>query len=58
MTPPVVAFFLGTSNDWGGASRALLNFVRKLDRGAFTPLVVIPKPGPLETLMPADGIGC
>jgi glycosyltransferase involved in cell wall biosynthesis len=58
MTPPVVAFFLGTSNDWGGASRALLNFVRKLDRSAFTPLVVIPKPGPLETLMPADGIGC
>lgn len=58
MTPPVVAFFLGTSNDWGGASRALLNFVRKLDRSAFTPLVVIPKPGPLEELMPAHGIAC
>lgn len=56
--PPVIAFFLGTNNDWGGASRALLNFVRKLDRKAFTPLVVIPKPGPIQRILAAQGIPC
>jgi glycosyltransferase involved in cell wall biosynthesis len=58
MKRPVVAYFLGTSNDWGGASRALLNFVRKLDRQAFTPLVVIPRPGPLQGILAAQGTRC
>jgi glycosyltransferase involved in cell wall biosynthesis len=58
MNPPVVAYFLGTNNDWGGASRALLNFVRKLDREAFTPLVVIPRPGPLQSVLSAQGTRC
>jgi len=58
MNPPVVAYFLGTNNDWGGASRALLNFVRKLDRAAFTPLVIIPTPGPLQQILAAQGIRC
>ena len=58
MMPPVVAYFLGTNNDWGGASRALLNFVRKLDRDAFTPLVIIPRPGPLQSILAAQGTRC
>jgi glycosyltransferase involved in cell wall biosynthesis len=58
MTPPVVAYFLGTNNDWGGASRSMLNFVRKIDRNSFTPLVVIPKPGPIHAILAAQGIRC
>lgn len=58
MKPPVVAYFLGTNNDWGGASRAMLNFVRKLDRESFTPLVVIPRPGPIQEVLAAQGIAC
>jgi len=55
---PVVAYFLGTHRDWGGASRALLNFVRKLDRGRFSPLVVIPKPGPIQQTLAAENVRC
>jgi L-malate glycosyltransferase len=55
---PVVAFFLGTHGDWGGASRALLNFVRKLDRRAFCPLVVIPRRGPVEETLAEHDIPC
>ena len=56
--PPVVAFFLGTHGDWGGASRALLNFIGKLDRHAYRPLVVIPRPGPVEKPLADRGIPC
>ena len=56
--PPVVAFFLGTHRDWGGASRALLNFVYKLDRTRFAPLVVIPKDSALRESLAAQGISC
>jgi glycosyltransferase involved in cell wall biosynthesis len=53
---PVVAYFLGTHRDWGGASRALLNFVYKLDRTRFSPLVVISKASPLQKSLAAQGI--
>jgi len=42
-----IGFFLGTHEDWGGASRALLNFVRKIDRTRFRPIVLVTKRGPL-----------
>lgn len=56
--PPAIAYFLGTNNDWGGASRALLNFVRGLDRRAFSPIVVIPKRGPIQETLAAGNIRC
>jgi glycosyltransferase involved in cell wall biosynthesis len=55
---PVIAYFLGTNNDWGGASRALLNFVRRIDRNEFCPVVVIPEPGPLHRILSAEEIDC
>jgi L-malate glycosyltransferase len=55
---PVVAYFLGTHRDWGGASRALLNFVYKLDRTRFSPLVVLPKASVLQKSLAAQGISC
>ena len=55
---PVVAYFLGTHRDWGGASRALLNFVYKLDRTRFSPLVVLPKTSVLQKSLVTQGISC
>ena len=43
-----IAYFLGTYEDWGGASRALLNFVRGVDRNRFRPLVVLTNEGNLS----------
>lgn len=51
-----IAFFLGTYEDWGGASRALLNFVRGIDRDRFRPLVVITQEGKLSAQLSAEGI--
>ena len=40
-----IGYFLGTHEDWGGASRALLNFVRRIDRNRFQPIVIVTKRG-------------
>src|SRR5438093_248301 len=42
-----IGYFIGTYEDWGGASRALLNFVRRIDRNRFQPVVVVTKRGQL-----------
>jgi L-malate glycosyltransferase len=51
-----IAFFLGTYEDWGGASRALLNFVRGIDRVRFRPLVVLTKTGKLSAQLTEEGL--
>lgn len=51
-----IAFFLGTFEDWGGASRALLNFVRGIDRNRFRPLVVLTREGNLSKKLTMEGI--
>ena len=51
-----IAFFLGTFEDWGGASRALLNFVRGIDRNRFRPLVVLTREGTLSKKLTTEGI--
>lgn len=56
MTCKTVAYFLGTYEDWGGASRALLNFVRTVDRQRFHPVVVLTKPGNLSAKLATEGI--
>jgi glycosyltransferase involved in cell wall biosynthesis len=55
-TPRVIAFFLGTHEDWGGASRALLNFIRSVDRHRFTPLVIVTREGQLTHDLSHEGI--
>lgn len=42
-----IGYFLGTYEDWGGASRALLNFARGIDRERFRPVVLLTKRGEL-----------
>lgn len=51
-----IAFFLGTYEDWGGASRALLNFVRGIDGGRYRPLVVLTRTGNLSAQLTEEGI--
>jgi glycosyltransferase involved in cell wall biosynthesis len=51
-----IGYFLGTNEDWGGASRALLNFVRRIDRNRFRPVVVLTKPGTLSERLRSEGI--
>jgi len=51
-----VGYFLGTFEDWGGASRALLNFVKSIDRKKFTPVVVLTKEGKLSADLRELGI--
>ena len=51
-----IGYFIGTHQDWGGASRALLNFVRRIDRNRFQPIVLVTKRGPLIDQLESDGI--
>jgi len=53
-----IGYFLGTHEDWGGASRALLNFVRKIDKVRFRPIVLVTKHGPLVERLQSEGIEC
>lgn len=51
-----VCYYLGTYEDWGGASRALLNFVMRVDRDKFEPLVVVTQKGKLIGTLAEKGI--
>lgn len=51
-----IGYFIGTHEDWGGASRALLNFVRRIDRNRFQPIVLVTKHGPLVDQLDSEGI--
>lgn len=58
MKRKTIAYFLGTYEDWGGASRALLNFVRLVDRTRIRPVVVVTRPGTLSVQLEGDHIDC
>jgi glycosyltransferase involved in cell wall biosynthesis len=51
-----IGYFIGTHEDWGGASRALLNFVRRIDRNRFQPIVLVTKRGPLVDQLDSERI--
>lgn len=51
-----IAYFLGTHEDWGGASRALLNFIRGIDHNRFRPIVFLTKTGNLSAQLTDEGI--
>lgn len=51
-----VAYFLGTYEDWGGASRALLNFIRSVDHERFHTLVFLTRTGKLSASLTKEGI--
>jgi glycosyltransferase involved in cell wall biosynthesis len=51
-----VCYFVGTHGDWGGASRILFNLVRRIDRAAFHPIVMLSRSGPIEGEMSRLGV--
>lgn len=51
-----ICYYLGTYEDWGGASRALLNFIVRVDRDKFDPLVVVTQTGTLMSRLAERGI--
>jgi glycosyltransferase involved in cell wall biosynthesis len=51
-----ICYYLGTYEDWGGASRALLNFIVRVDRDKFEPLVVVTQEGTLISKLAERGI--
>lgn len=53
-----IGFYLGTHGDWGGASRALLNFVAQLDREQFEPVVIVTQEGELSESLRQQGTPC
>src|SRR6266481_5499835 len=53
-----IGFLIGTHEDWGGASRALLNFARMIDRHRFRPVVVVTRRGSLADRLEEEGLEC
>lgn len=53
-----IGYILGTHEDWGGASRSLLNFVRKIDREKFCPVVAVTQEGRLSRILRDHGMKC
>ncbi len=48
--------FVSHSTELKGAERFLLDVLRTLDRTRFAPLLVVPRPGPLEKQAAAEGV--
>ena len=53
---PVVCFITNSAGDWGGASRVLFTNLRLIDRERLTPLLLLPRPGPIETELRQQGL--
>jgi glycosyltransferase involved in cell wall biosynthesis len=45
---PVVCFITNSAGDWGGASRVLFTNLRLIDRDRLSPLLLLPRRGPIE----------
>ncbi len=53
---PTICFITNSSGDWGGASRVLFTTLRLMDRERLTPLLLLPRPGPVEELLRQLGV--
>jgi len=54
--PVRVVFFAGSHGDWGGKSRVVFTLLRLLNRQVIEPVVVLPKPGPIQPVLADLGI--
>ena len=50
--------FVSHSSELNGAERMLLDTLKRLDRGKFSPLLAVPRPGPLTEAAAGAGIEC
>jgi glycosyltransferase involved in cell wall biosynthesis len=53
-----IGYFIGTHMDWGGASRALLNFARRIDQSRFQPIVLVTRHSPLVEELALERVRC
>src|SRR5262245_38380450 len=53
-----IGYFIGTHKDWGGASRALLNFAKRIDQRRFQPIVLVTRHGPLVEELAQEHVQC
>lgn len=53
---PVICFITNSAGDWGGASRVLYTNLRLMDRERLTPLVLLPRTGPIEDELKRQGV--
>jgi len=53
---PVICFFTNTHGDWGGASRVLFANLWQLDRDRISPLLILPRHGPIEQELQDRGL--
>lgn len=55
-TKPVICFITNSAGDWGGASRVLFTNLRLMDREHLTPLLLLPRSGPIEDDLRQQGV--
>lgn len=53
---PIVCFITLSAGDWGGASRVLFTNLQLLDRDKLTPLLLLPRTGPIEDVLKQRGL--
>jgi glycosyltransferase involved in cell wall biosynthesis len=53
---PVICFITNSAGDWGGASRVLFTNLRLIDRDRLTPLLLLPRTGPIEAELKQHGL--
>ena len=53
---PVICFITNSAGDWGGASRVLFTNLRLMDRERLTPLLLLPRAGPIEGELEQQGM--
>lgn len=53
---PVICFITNSAGDWGGASRVLFTNLRLMDHERLTPLLLLPRSGPIEHELAQQGV--
>lgn len=53
---PVICFITNSAGNWGGASRVLFTNLSLIDRNRLTPLLLLPRTGPIEDELKQSGL--
>ena len=53
---PVICFIVGSSGDWGGASRVIFTLLRLLNPERIEPFILLPRKGPIQEELHERGL--
>jgi len=53
---PVICFIVGSSGDWGGASRVIFTLLRLINLERIEPLILLPRKGPIQKELDERGL--